>query len=128
MIDEIGVVDAIDADLDRLPGDEGCLVLFVDRRVDAFVNVWLGMIRVIGLAFGEFGRQMQRIEMMIAPVDVPLQFLRRQALAFGTELADQTFKRRYVAVARSLVSKSPTHRKTRILAAMESTDCGDAAI
>ena len=38
------------------------------------MNIWLGMMRVIGLAFGEFGRQVHRLEMVVAPVDVALQF------------------------------------------------------
>ena len=54
---EIRVVDAIDADLDGLPL-MGPLMLLADRRIDAVVNIRLGMIRMIGLALGEFGRDM----------------------------------------------------------------------
>ena len=45
VIDEIRVVDAIDADLDGLPLMRVFLLL-ADRRVDAFVNIRFGMIGV----------------------------------------------------------------------------------
>ena len=73
MVDEISVVNAIDADLDGLPPVR-VFTLFADRGVDARVNIWLRMIWVKWLAFGEFGRKVQRLEMVIAPVHVALQF------------------------------------------------------
>ena len=101
VIDEIRVVDAIDADLDGLSSMR-VFMLLADRRIDAFVNVWFRMIGVIGLAFGELRRQVQRIEMMIAPVHVPLQFPGVK-LSRLVPVGRHAF-RRYVAVARSLVS------------------------
>jgi hypothetical protein len=46
VIDKIRVVDAIDADLDRLPAMR-VLMLLMDRRADAFVNIRLGMVNLI---------------------------------------------------------------------------------
>lgn len=80
VINEIRVVDAINTNLDGLLLMR-VFMLLADRRIDAFVNIWFGMIRVIGLAFGEFGREVQRLEIVVAPVRVPLQ---RPALACGT--------------------------------------------
>jgi hypothetical protein len=45
VIDKIRVVDAIDADLDRLPAMR-VLMLLMDRRADAFV-LRLGMVNLI---------------------------------------------------------------------------------
>jgi hypothetical protein len=75
VVGKIGIVDAVDANLDLqmlVPPH----LLPANRRIDPVVDVRLGMKRVIGLTLGELWRQIQRFEVVVAPVHVPLQFRR----------------------------------------------------
>lgn len=72
MIDEIVIIDAVDADLDAAKPLR-IVALGADGLVDVIMDEALGMIRMVLLALGELGHHMQRIEMLVVPIDILLQ-------------------------------------------------------
>ena len=77
VIDKIIVIDAIDTDLDRAKPVR-ILPFLVNHLVDMVVDETFGMVRMVLLSFGEFWNQMQRLEVMVIPVDIALQLSRIQ--------------------------------------------------
>jgi hypothetical protein len=73
VIDEIVVVNAIHADFDR-PEPARILAAQMDDFADLIVGVALRVVRILVLTLGELGRQVQRLEIVVVPVNVPLQF------------------------------------------------------
>ena len=70
--DEVGVVDAVDADFDGVVA-VGLGVVAPDHGVEHVVDVALGMVGVPGLPFGEFGDDAQGFDVVVHPVDVALE-------------------------------------------------------
>ncbi len=72
VVDEVAVVDAIHAHLDRYQL-VGRALLVTDRLVDLVVDVALGMVGMVGQPLGELRHGVQRVEIAVDPVDVALQ-------------------------------------------------------